>query len=229
MKYQWVLFDADHTLFDFDSFTGLNTVLAQYGISLTRAEYDDFQRINQPLWTDYQNGKIGIAELSEIRFAKLAARAGITPLALNARLQQEMAHISRLLPHARETLDTLKAHGTKLGIITNGYAALQQPRLDANRLSGCFDLVEVSETVGIPKPDARLFAHALKQMGNPDPRRVLMVGDSLLSDITGGNRAGMDTCWFNPHAAPNTGSIIPTYEIRRLNEVCTIAFPKQAA
>ena len=115
MKYQWVLFDADHTLFDFDSFTGLNTVLAQYGISLTRAEYDDFQRINQPLWTAYQNGKIGIAELSEIRFAKLAARAG------------------------------------------------------------------------------------------------------------------MDTCWFNPHAAPNTGSIIPTYEIRRLDEVCTIAFPKQAA
>ena len=112
MKYQWVLFDADHTLFDFDSFTGLNTVLAQYGISLTRAEYDDFQRINQPLWTDYQNGKIGIAELSEIRFAKLAARAGIAPLALNARLQQEMAHISRLLPHARETLDTLKANGT---------------------------------------------------------------------------------------------------------------------
>lgn len=229
MKYQWVLFDADHTLFDFDSFTGLNTVLAQYDISLTRAEYDDFQRINQPLWTDYQNGKIGIAELSEIRFAKLAARAGIAPLALNARLQQEMAHISRLLPHARETLDALKAHGTKLGIITNGYAALQQPRLDANRLSGCFDLVEVSETVGIPKPDARLFAHALKQMGNPDPHRVLMVGDSLLSDITGGNRAGMDTCWFNPHAVPNTGSIIPTYEIRRLDEVCTIAFPKQAA
>ena len=66
-------------------------------------------------------------------------------------------------------------------------------------------------------------------MGNPDPHRVLMVGDSLLSDITGGNRAGMDTCWFNPHAVPNTGSIIPTYEIRRLDEVCTIAFPKQAA
>jgi 5'-nucleotidase len=62
-----------------------------------------------------------------------------------------------------------------------------------------FDLLVISEEVGVAKPDPRIFDYALAQAGNPDRSRVLMVGDTAESDIRGGVNAGLATCWLNAH------------------------------
>lgn len=85
-----------------------------------------------------------------------------------------------------------------MGIITNGFTSLQQTRLERTGLRDHFDLLIISEEVGVAKPDARIFDYALAQAGNPDRARVLMVGDTAESDIRGGVNAGLATCWFNP-------------------------------
>ncbi|BCQ46929.1 hypothetical protein ERHA55_44560 [Erwinia rhapontici] len=55
--WDWILFDADDTLFHFDAFAGLQRLFQQYDVQFSRADYDDYQAINKPLWVDYQNGR----------------------------------------------------------------------------------------------------------------------------------------------------------------------------
>lgn len=222
MKYQWILFDADETLFSFRSYLGLQVVLKRYGVEYTLDDHAEFQAVNQPLWVAYQNQEITAEQLQRTRFEGLAKRTGEDPLVLNRLLMEEMALLSQPL---EGTLPTLKAlHGAvKMGIITNGFNALQQKRLANTETTAFFDLLVVSETVGVAKPDRKIFDYAFAQMGDVEKSRVLMVGDTLASDILGGNQAGIDTCWFNPHAEQNTTAIRPTYEIHDMRELIAIA------
>ena len=48
---------------------------------------------------------------------------------------------------------------------------------------------------------------------------VLMIGDSLSSDIQGGTNFEIDTCWYNPNKVENKTSLKPTYEVCSLKEL----------
>lgn len=222
MKYQWILFDADETLFSFHSYFGLKSMLKRYGLEFNEQDYEAFQAVNQPLWVAYQNKEINAEALQRIRFESLAQKTGQDPLVLNRELMDEMALVSQPLEGVREMLASL--HGkVKMGIITNGFNALQQKRLENTQTAGFFDLLIVSETVGVAKPDRQIFDYAFSQMGEIERSKVLMVGDTLASDILGGNLAGIDTCWFNPKGLANETAIQPTYEIRSMAELIALA------
>lgn len=222
MKYQWILFDADETLFSFHSYLGLKSMLKRYGLEFNEQDYEAFQAVNQPLWVAYQNKEINAEALQRIRFEALAQKTGQDPLVLNRELMDEMALVSQPLEGVREMLASL--HGkVKMGIITNGFNALQQKRLENTQTAGFFDLLVVSETVGVAKPDRQIFDYAFSQMGEVERSKVLMVGDTLASDILGGNLAGIDTCWFNPKGLANETAIQPTYEIRSMAELIALA------
>ena len=79
--------------------------------------------------------------------------------------------------------------------------------------------VFVSEKLDSEKPSRRIFDSALRALGVENREHVLVVGDSLTSDIQGGVNAGLDTCWFNPGHAENPGKVNPTYEIASLEEL----------
>lgn len=219
MKYQWILFDADETLFHFHSLQGLQTMLARYDVAFDEQDYAAFQAVNQPLWVRYQQGEIDMNTLAQTRFAAWSARLNRPALALNDELQLTMAHLSAPLQGAREVLAWLHENGVKLGIITNGFAKLQQPRLAHTGFAAFFDVLVISELESHPKPHRAIFTSALQRMGNPPPEQVLMVGDTLASDILGGNRVGMATCWLNTNNKPNTTDITPTFTVRDWTEL----------
>ena len=106
-----------------------------------------------------------------------------------------------------------------LAIVSNGAVAVQEPRIAASGIDRYMDGIYISEKIGAAKPSAKLFEHALRDLGITNRSRVLMVGDDLLADIKGGINAGVDTCWFNPGHAENPGKVIPTYEIASLEEL----------
>lgn len=108
----------------------------------------------------------------------------------------EMALISQPLAGVIETLNALYGK-VKMGIITNGFTELQQKRLDNTQTSHFFDIVVISEQIGAAKPDRQVFDYAFALMDEFDRTKVLMVGDTLASDILGGNNSGIDTCWLN--------------------------------
>lgn len=221
MKYQWVLFDADETLFSFNSYLGLKAMLARYQIDFSEQDYQDFQTINKPLWVAYQNNEITAQDIQTRRFAKLSEQTGVEPFRLNQELMAEMALISQPLAGVIETLNALYGK-VKMGIITNGFTELQQKRLDNTQTSHFFDIVVISEQIGAAKPDRQVFDYAFALMDEFDRTKVLMVGDTLASDILGGNNSGIDTCWLNTLNLKNETNIKPTYEINTINQIIEI-------
>ena len=87
--------------------------------------------------------------------------------------------------------------------------------------------VFISEKMGCEKPNARIFDAALRALGVENREHVLMVGDSLPSDIQGGSNAGLDTCWYNPNHAENPGKVSPTYEIASLEELYPLVMEQE--
>ena len=212
LPYQWILFDADETLFCFDAFAGLKLMFQGFGVDFTPADFDEYQLVNKPLWVDYQDGKITAAELQTIRFEPWAAKLAVTALTLNSAFLSAMAEICAPLPGVRELLAALQGKA-KLGIITNGFTELQTVRLKRTGLQHHFDILVISENVGIAKPDVGIFEHALHLMGNPARDTVLMVGDNPHSDIQGGINAGIHTCWYNVHDHQAPAGIAPHYQV----------------
>lgn len=218
MNYPWILFDADDTLFHFDAYQGLRRMFAGHAVDFSETDYAQYQEVNKPLWVAYQDGRIGAGELQTTRFDGWARRLGVTAVELNDAFLLAMAEICTLLPGAQALLDALDGKA-RLGLITNGFTALQTARLQRTGLLGHFDPLVISEQVGVAKPDVRIFEHALERMGRPPREQVLMVGDNPHSDILGGLNAGLHTCWVNVHGHTAPKDIAPHHEVRSLDEL----------
>lgn len=218
MNWDWILFDADETLFTFNAFDGLQRMFLDYSVTFTADDFQDYQAVNKPLWVDYQNGTINALQLQHQRFQSWSERLNVPAGDLNAAFLNAMAEICAPLPGALSLLDSLKGK-VKLGIITNGFTALQQIRLERTGLRDFFDLLVISEQVGFAKPDRRIFDYAFEQMGNPPRERVMMVGDTVESDILGGINAGLATCWLNANDRSLPEGINPTWQVSSLGEL----------
>lgn len=106
----------------------------------------------------------------------------------------------------------------RLAVLTNGFKDVQLARIAASGLTETFEAIFTSEEIGFQKPQPEIFEHVFKQLAIKDKSRVLMVGDSLSSDIRGGNNFGIDTCWYNPKRKENNGLTKPTFEIHDWEE-----------
>ncbi|RLV59110.1 dUMP phosphatase [Parashewanella curva] len=211
-QYQWLLFDADETLFDFDAFSGLKHALSQYGVNFTEDDYAEYQKTNKALWDQYQAHEIDTNTLQRQRFHTWSQRLNVPATTLNANFLASMAEICQPLPGAHELLKSITPD-VNIGIITNGLTGLQQGRLHNTGFDQYLDLLVISEVVGVGKPSPEIFEYAFERMGHPEKANVLMVGDNLHTDVIGGNRFGIDTCWYNRHQLPNETDIIPTLEV----------------
>lgn len=229
--YKWILFDADDTLFKFDSFTGLKHMFQKYDFEFNEKDFEEYQVVNHALWADLQKGLITQKELQARRFHVWAERVTavkrkidpnypeIQTEELNNSFLDSMAITSTPLDGCLQLLNSLKGRKVKIGIITNGFTRLQEARLRHLGLEDYFDLLVISEKVGLAKPSREIFDHALSLIGDISRHEVLMVGDTLESDILGGNNAEIDTFWLNSHKKVPPEHIVPTYEASSLPEL----------
>jgi putative hydrolase of the HAD superfamily len=97
-------------------------------------------------------------------------------------------------PDTMETLRRLKAHGLRVGVITNGAARIQTEKLLALGLSDYFDTVLISETEGVRKPDAAIFRRALERC-RVRAQEAAFVGDNPEADVFGAMAAGLRPIW----------------------------------
>lgn len=225
MKYKWLLFDADGTLFDFDRVEerALLTTFAALGHECDARCAQVYRQIDRDIWHDFENGKISQERLRTRRFELLFQAMGIDcdPAEFSQRYLAELACGSDLIDGAEELLRSL--HGrVGLLLITNGLADVQRPRFGRSTVLPYFSSVVISEEVGVAKPDPEIFDIAFARMGFPKREDVLIVGDSLTSDIRGGNNYGIDTCWFNPGGRQRDAGVEIRYEIGALGELLTL-------
>jgi 5'-nucleotidase len=216
--YQWILFDADDTLFHFDALRGLHLTLSSLGKEFIPQHYQDYEVLSRSLWIDYQNGTINLHELQNKRFEPWAKKLQISTTMFSNTFQHAMADICQPLDGAVSLLSSLQGKA-KLGIITNGFTESQQIRLERTGLMNHFEWLVISEQVGVAKPHPKIFEHAFSLMGELNPEQVLMVGDNPDSDIKGGLNAGMHTCWLNVHNKTLPEGIVPHYEVSSLGQL----------
>ncbi|MBD8067357.1 HAD family hydrolase [Bacillus sp. PS06] len=114
-------------------------------------------------------------------------------------------------------INTIKMHA-KVAIITNGSTQRQKAKIMNTHLNDRFDLIIISEEVGMSKPDKRIFELALNQL-NVKPEDALFVGDDLEKDIAGCQNANIKGIWFNPNKIKNDTEIIPFAEIQSLDRL----------
>ncbi len=224
-KYTWLLFDADDTLFDFGQAEAgaLRLTFEHLGVRFDPAYLPMYQRINRQIWQDFERGKISAEALRIKRFQLLFEAIGVSVDAerFSAAYLPNLATQSELTEGALEVVQTL--HGKyRLAIITNGLRDVQRPRLARSAIRDYIADMVISEEVGAVKPEKAIFDAAFQRMGQPDKDEVLLIGDSLTSDIAGGSAYGIDTCWFNPDGKARHDGLVITFEIRYLTELLGI-------
>jgi HAD superfamily hydrolase (TIGR01549 family) len=123
-------------------------------------------------------------------------------LADEATEEKDVAGVTQradLIPGAAELVRTLKRRGYPLALVADGYPGTYRNVLAQHGLYECFDVFAISEELGVSKPDARMFVHALDQLGVPPDAyaRTMMVGNHLERDIKGANALGMISVWLD--------------------------------
>jgi len=222
VKYDWIFFDADGTLFDYEAAqaAALEGAFEMCGLSYAPEIGPLYSEINVDIWRDFELGAISQEKLKTARFDRLFEAVGLT--ADSAEFSRHYLEIlgaqTGLLDGAEDLVGALTGKVGML-LITNGLAEVQKPRFAASSIGGLFSEVVISEEVGLAKPDPAIFDLAFNRIGRPPRSSVLVVGDSLTSDIAGGIAAGLDTCWYNPGGVANGHGVEPKYEIRELPEI----------
>jgi 2-haloacid dehalogenase len=222
MSLKWLLFDLDNTLLDFDAGArkSLEETLVEFGYGGKPDLIESYHQINQQCWQKFERGDIDIPTLKRLRFEFFVRenKFDLNPADLNRayldRLSQQTVEISgarQLLENTRNTF--------RLALVTNGFAEVQRPRIRRSGLHRYFEHIVISEEIGSNKPATAFFDHTFTLMGRPDPEEVMIIGDSLSSDIKGGLDYGIRTCWFNRDARPNDSSVIPHHTVHSLEHI----------
>lgn len=221
-RYRWLIFDADGTLFDFHlgETTALQLTTKKHGIEYSRHLHAVYNNISAGLWRQFELGEISLMHLRVVRFERLFAELGIDLGAesFNLDFMDTLGQQRQLLPGAEDVVRDLSSR-FRLLLATNGIAVVQRPRFAHSSIRKYFEDVVISDEIGVAKPQMGFMEEAFSRMGGPRKSEVLMIGDSLSSDIAGGANFGIDTCWFNPDGIDLDGFQKPTYEIAGLNEI----------
>jgi 2-haloacid dehalogenase len=223
--YPWLWFDADGTLFDYNraEATALKNVFHSLTLPFEDEYLGVYRGINSKLWRALEQHEITPAVLRFRRFELLleSLRLSGSPDQMSTAYIEQLAICTDLMDGAYEVLQTL--HGrSELAIVTNGLQAVQRSRLVHSRIRDFITELIISEEVGAAKPQPAFFDAAFARMGHPAKSDVLIIGDSLTSDMQGGVDYGLDTCWYNPIAESRPDSLPITYEIKHLRELLEI-------
>lgn len=202
-KFTTVLLDADETVLDFhiDERNALKNTLNELNLQWTEELNNVYLQENLRQWKAFEQGKVTRQQLWRLRFANFFERTGLTTNVdldtVNNIYLNYLAQGGTLIPGACEFIKRLKKFA-KIYITTNGLTVSQTGRMKNSGLDRLVDGVYISQDIGYSKPSKDYFDYIFNQLNIADRSRVIIVGDSLTSDMQGGKNAGIITCLYNP-------------------------------
>ena len=225
-KFTTVLWDVDGTLLDFiySQRYALTKCFQTIGREMTEEILNRYSQINDSFWKRLELGEITKEQLLPGRFLQLFEEYGIQDVDVEAFRQEYQEALGSVFSYIDDSLDICKSlqGRVKQYVVTNGVTSTQLNKL---KLSGFYDIMEelfISEQIGAPKPHEEFFDYCLARLAEKDKSKILLIGDSLSSDIKGGVLAGIPTCWFRPEGTENHTEYKSDYEISDLHELYDI-------
>ena len=217
-----VFFDLDDTLLDFHKgeAIAIRKALRQMGVEPTEAVVARYSTINQRQWELLEAREITREQVLYRRFDSLYQELGVSRSSRETQTYYEdfLADEAHYLPGSRELLEEL-APKYRLYLVSNGTWPVQSRRIASSGIGRYFQDIFISELVGVDKPQKEFFDRCFARIPDFSRENSIIVGDSLTSDIRGGNNAGLLTCWFNPHGKPRREGIRVDHEISRLSQL----------
>lgn len=232
-QYQFLLFDLDRTLLDFDAdmLVSFEKLYRQCGydrlIPYSHHMLELYEKHNERWWRRFEAGECSKQELFLGRFADFLNETGFSgePEQLNRQYFEFLGQGGKAYPGALEMVKLL-SEKMELYITTNGNAATANTRI---RNSGLLPFIKgyfVSETIGHAKPDPRYFEYVFSHIPGFQKERALVIGDSLATDIQGACRAGVDSLWYHPDGAQNPSAAAHfTYQAQSFEEILDLLAP----
>ncbi len=221
---QAILWDVDGTLLDFrkSEKTGIRECLEEIGYTGFSDELlERYSRINHGLWKELERGEITKQEVLVGRFKRFFRQENIACpdiAAFNRSYQEKLGRYFFENENALELLREL--HGNyKQYVVTNGTVEAQKNKLHGSGIGELMDGIFISDEIGSEKPTLKFFEPVLAVLGGIPKQEILIIGDSLTSDMLGGNNIGIRCCWYNPEAQKNETDVKIDYEIRTLREI----------
>lgn len=198
-----VFFDLDHTLWDFDknSEMAFDRILKNRFPEIKIQDFiEKYIPINQECWKLYQNDKITHIELryNRLKFSFDALNVEISDESIDQISNDYLEYLTDnnyLFEGAIEVLEYLKPK-YNLHIITNGFAKVQDKKINNAALAGYFKTITNSELAGVKKPNSIIFDYALN-VAKASKDNSIMIGDCLDADVNGALNAGLDAIFFN--------------------------------
>lgn len=225
-SYRSILFDLDHTLWDYET-NSTETLqelfnqhqLVEQGVPSFSDFLKTFVSVNTQLWTLYDTGQLHRDVIRYERFHKIMLELGIDNYDLSLKLSDEYVDMSpkkgTLMPNAIEVLDYLYPR-YPMTIVTNGFDEIQSTKLASSGITSYFKSIVTSARAGHKKPAKEIFEFALAESGF-ESHETVMIGDNLLTDIGGARNASLDTVFYNPNKVAHQEQT--HYEIQDLKEL----------
>lgn len=219
-----VLWDIDGTLLNFEAAekNAIRACFASHGLGECSDEMlKRYSVINRKYWEALEKGELTKPQVLVGRFREFFEKEGL-PVekaeAVNDEYQSRLGETVVFCDNGYELVEKLKGH-VKQVAVTNGTKVAQDKKLAKSNLIELLDDVFISDVLGVEKPNVGFFDIVFDRIGDYNKEEVLIVGDSLTSDIRGGNNAGILTCWYNPKKLENTIGVHVDYEITNLWEI----------
>ena len=219
-----ILWDVDGTLLDFAAAekAAIQRLFGEFGLGECTDEMAArYSCLNDGYWKRLERGEITKKEVLTGRFRAFFKELGLDPdlsEAFNAKFQLALGDT---MVYRDDSLSIVKALRGRVRqyVVSNGTVVAQTKKLQRSHLGEWMDGVFLSEQLGAEKPSPRFFEQVFAAL--PDIRReeMLIVGDSLTSDMQGGLNAGVPTCWYNPSRLPRPADMAIAFEIQNLQQI----------
>jgi len=219
-----ILWDVDGTLLDFDAAEreAIRSCFRLFSLGeCTDEMLSRYTRINKKYWESLDRGELTKPEILIGRFMEFFRTEGIETdcaEAFNDRYQLELGETVCFCDNSLELVRSLKGK-VKQYAVTNGTKVAQDKKLKNSGLGELFDGIFISEEMGFEKPRKEFFDLVFASTGRYVPDEMVIVGDSLTSDMRGGNNADILCCWYNPKGLSHNKGVHIDWEIKNLQEL----------
>lgn len=219
-----ILWDIDGTVLDFlyAERKSLRECFDHFGLGeCTDEMIDTYSNINNKYWEMLEREELTKSEVLVNRYVEFLDVYGINGVKaedINERYENGLPNYIQFIGDAFDVIKKLSRE-YKQYAVTNGALSVQTRKLRESGLNDYLDGAFISDAVGYEKPSMKFFDTVLNNIEPCEKDEILIIGDSLTSDMQGGNNAGIKCCWFNPSHKELSKPLKIDHQIDNVNQI----------